>query len=136
MAVAMFMYFARIDPITDGSRGWAPLVLVGCAVFCLATGIFLLTPQIQFWSTGIANRVWIAAALGIALMAVGGSRWVTRGLSGRRRRWAFAALIVLICVSGFVVNTAVSTFWVAAWSRLPRHHHTRTANPGSLQPPA
>jgi hypothetical protein len=117
VGIAVFSYLARIAGMPDGPRVWARVVLAGAVVFGLGIVIFLVTPQILFWSTGIANRIWIAAALGVAPLLVGASGWVTARLPIRAKRWAFAAMISILCVSGFVINTAISTYWVAAWPR-------------------
>jgi hypothetical protein len=61
--------------------------------------------------------VWIAAALGCALVLVGVSGWVSLRFSRSWRRSAFSALISSLCVSGFVVNSALATFWIVAWQR-------------------
>jgi hypothetical protein len=45
-------------------------VLAGFVIFGLGAAIFLTTGRVLFGSGGIANRVWIAAALGVALVAV------------------------------------------------------------------
>jgi hypothetical protein len=93
------------------------LVVAGFVVFGLGAAIFLTTGRVLFWSGGIANRVWIAAALGVALVAVGGAGWATSRLSNGWRRWAFSTSIAALCTAGFLINTALATYWIDAWPR-------------------
>jgi hypothetical protein len=117
LGVVVFLYLSRIETVPEAPPFWTKLVLAGSVIFGLGTAIFLVTPQVLFWSTGIANRTWIAAGLGYALVLVGGSGWVSARVSHGRRRWVFSGMITSLCVSGFVINTAISTYWIAAWPR-------------------
>jgi hypothetical protein len=117
LAVLVFSHLSRGEPPPESARLWTTFVVAGCFIFGLGTAIFLTSARVSFWSAGIANRVWIAAALGVALVLVGGSGWVSSWLSSGLRRWVFSGLITGLCVSGFVINTALATFWIAAWQR-------------------
>jgi hypothetical protein len=117
LGILVFSHLARAEAPPESSRFWTALVLVGCIVFALGTAIFLTNARVLFWSAGIANRVWIAAALGCALVLVGVSGWVSVRFSGSVRRRTFSLLITSLCVSGFVVNSAFATFWIDAWQR-------------------
>jgi hypothetical protein len=117
LAVFVFSYLSRSDALPESRRLWMMLILAGCVVFGLGVAIFLTTARVLFWSAGIANRVWIAAALGVALVFVGASGWVSSRLPIGPGRWIFSGLITSLCVSGFIVNTAFSTYWIAAWPR-------------------
>jgi hypothetical protein len=112
----VLFYVSKTEIPFESRRPWITLVLLGCVVFGLGTAIFVTTTRIAFWSTGLANRVWIAAALGVALIFVGGFGWVTAWLPSRLRRPAYAALIASLCVSGFVVTTALARYWIIASS--------------------
>jgi hypothetical protein len=115
LTVLVFCALSR-DDMPDGSpKFWQILILAGVAVFILGTVIFLITPRILFWSVGIANRVWIAAALGIAVTIVGCAGRVSMLFSARSRGVIFSVLITVVCVSGFVVTTALARYWVSAW---------------------
>ena len=117
LAVVIFSWLVSAAAPPDSPRFWTRLVLAGGGVFALGLAIFAITPQITYWSTGIANRVWITASLGVALVLVGLSGLLVSRLSDRLRRWIFAGVITVVCVSDFLVNTALSTYWVAAWPR-------------------
>ena len=114
----VFTYLWASEDPPQSRRVWTTIMLIGGAIFCLGIAIFLTTPRIDFASVGIANRVWIAAAAGVSTLLVGASGWLTsRLVNDARRRILFATAIAALCVSGFVINTALSTFWIAAWSR-------------------
>jgi hypothetical protein len=118
LAGLVFSYLSMSEAPPQSRRTWTAIMLVGGAIFGLGTAIFLATPHIEFWSIGIANRVWIAAAVGMSMLLVGGSGWLSSLLSnGAGRRNLFAALVAALCLSGFVINTALSTFWISAWPR-------------------
>ena len=117
LAVVIFSWLVSAEAPPDSPRFWTMLVLAGGGVFALGLAIFVITPKITYWSTGIANRVWIAASLGVALVLVGFSGLIVSRLSDHLRRWIFAGVITVVCVSHFLVNTALSTYWAAAWPR-------------------
>ena len=121
LAVIAFSYLSFISrsiaPRALLSR-WMKIALLGTAIFVLGAAIFLIAPIVAFWSAGVANRVWIAASVGMAFGWVAVSGWLSSWLSNwTRYNRAFAALIASLCVSGFVINSALSGFWVSAWRR-------------------
>jgi hypothetical protein len=121
LAVLIFSYLSFIAR-SIVPRGllpeWTKLALLGTAIFVLGTAIFLIAPIVAFWSAGVANRVWIAASVGMAFGWVAVLGWLSTWLSNwTRYNRAFAALIASLCVSGFVINSALSGFWVSAWRR-------------------
>lgn len=118
IGTVVFLRIAREATLPRSGRFWRHLTAVGFAVFLLGTAIFLTTPRIEFWSLGAANRVWLAASAGMALILVGASGLLAQRIGpGRRGRLAFAAVVSALCVSGFVITSAVSTFWIAASRR-------------------
>ena len=120
VAVLAFSYLSFISRsiAPPALPDWRKLALVGGSIFILGIAIFLIAPTVAFWSAGIANRVWITAGLGMALMWVAMASWLSSWLSKwTRYDRAFAGLITGLRVSGFVINSALSTFWVSAWPR-------------------
>jgi hypothetical protein len=69
-------------------------------------------------TTGINNRVAIAASVGIALCLVSGVAWIA-GLVGSRnaQRIFFCVGIALISGCGFLINNAIASFWIAAYAK-------------------
>ena len=98
-------------------RFWILLVVAGCVAFSLATAIFITTRRVGFSSTGIGNRVWLAAALGAAAVLAGAAGWLTSGLASGLHRRLFSGLIATLCASGVTINVALSAYWVNAWPR-------------------
>jgi len=120
LAVLIYSYLSRIA-IRAAPRAlpdWTKLALVGTTIFVLGSAIFLIAPAVMFWSAGVANRVWIAASIGTAFAWVAISVWLSSWLSsGPGYNRAFAAVITSICLSGFIINSAISGFWVSSWRR-------------------
>jgi hypothetical protein len=86
------------------------------ALFGLGYGMFLTTARISFSSTGLANRVAIAGALGVAMSLTAFAGWFsTLPSKASVRRRSFAFLIAVLCVSGCLINNSLARYWVAAW---------------------
>lgn len=122
LAVVVFSYVSYISrsiaPPAAARHDWTKLALLGASIFVLGMSIFLIAPTVAFWSAGIANRVWITASIGMAFIWVALTGWLSSWLSNWTRfNRAFGGLIACLCVSSFVINSALSTFWVAAWPR-------------------
>jgi hypothetical protein len=120
LAVLIYSYLSpmarRVAP--RARPDWTKLALGGTTIFVLGSAIFLIAPAVMFWSAGVANRVWIAASIGVAVAWVAIAGWLSSWLSsGPGCNRAFAAVITSICLSGSIINSAVSGFWVSSWRR-------------------
>jgi hypothetical protein len=115
-----YLYFvARAEGDLPGEgRVWLTLGGAGLAVFALGYAIFLTNQQILFTSTGISNRINIAAATGVAMLFVAVFGWVAtrRGQVGARRA-VFGLLVALVCLCGFVINNTLARYWIEAYRR-------------------
>lgn len=104
----------------DGSqwparREWGRLLLGGVVVFALGYAIFLTNFNVQFSTTGIANRTAIVATLGAAMSLAGGLGLLTAFLpSVRARPLAFAGLVAVYAASGFLCVNAIAGYWIEA----------------------
>lgn len=108
----------RRDPTgTWRLRQWLRLIAVGVAVFALGYAIFLSNGRILFSSTGISNRVSIAAALGVAMIWVGLAGALSVVVPPRWTAWAFAAPIGALSLSGFLILNGLAANWAEAWDR-------------------
>jgi hypothetical protein len=120
LVIAVCVYVSTL-PKTDSEirprRAWTRQAAVGVAIFVFGVAIFFVAPRVGFWSLGLTNRVWIAASIGVAMVLVAISGWVSSWLTQTHARYAFAALTAGLCSSGFVVNSAVSEFWIEAGRR-------------------
>ena len=115
LGTTVFWWVLRDDLPPYSRRSWTEIVMAGGLVFCLGVVIFVVTPRVLFWSTGISNRVWIAASLGMALVFVGAAGWLTSGLPSAFRHRLFSASIATLCASCFAIVVALSAYWIAAW---------------------
>lgn len=94
------------------------LIAWGFVVFILGYSIFLTNSQLLLTPTGIGNRVAIAAAVGVAMSTVGLLGWMnTTIVANPLRLEIFCGLISLLCVSGFLINNTLATFWVKAYQQ-------------------
>ena len=105
---------------TSGSTAWLKVIACGLGVFALGYGIFLTNRNVSIGvTTGIGNRIAIAAAIGVALSLVGAFGWISDiWTSIRTRRLCFCALVTVFCMSGFLINNGVASFWIAAYEAL------------------
>jgi hypothetical protein len=97
-----------------GARQWRESLGVGLVVFVLGYAIFLTNQQVLFRSAGIDNRVNAAAALGVALVLVGGTGWLSSRLTEGRRLVFFSAVTGCIVATGVLIIGTLSSFWTAA----------------------
>jgi hypothetical protein len=118
--IAVCWYLHRSSGELDGwiRRRWLPLQLVGLGILVHALGyaIFLTNWNVAFTPTGLANRTAIAAAGGVALVQIGVVVWVCARLrTSTLRRGLFCGLVGLLCASGFLINSAIASFWTRAY---------------------
>jgi hypothetical protein len=95
---------------------WPRLIGAGLIVYGLAYIPFFVNPDVDLATTGVANRIAIAAAVGAALSMVGLLGWATTLLSARASGLKpFCLLVTLLCVSGFIIVNTLASFWIAAY---------------------
>ncbi|MBA2529169.1 MAG: hypothetical protein H0V19_04290 [Euzebyales bacterium] len=122
LAVGTYAYllltFRRPPVDLPDRRRWLLLAVAGGVVFGLGYAIFLVSSRIVFTSTGINNRVAIAASAGVAMSLVGVAGWLSAWLpSARARAHGFCLLVTALCVSGFLIVNALAMSWAGAWQR-------------------
>lgn len=106
----------REDHTLGSRKAWLQMAGVGLAVFVLGYSIFLTTGRIGFSSTGIANRVATAAALGSSIVLVAALGWAASRLrSPVARDRFFRAGVAALCLSGVLVVNGLASFWVQSW---------------------
>ena len=118
-AVFAYLFFLSGGWDALSRRTWAKMGVVGFVLFTLGYAIFLASNRIQFGSsTGIVNRVAIAASLGVAVLFVAVAGWLSSfARKARLRRAVFAGSVAFVCCSGFLVTNALASFWGPAWDR-------------------
>jgi hypothetical protein len=97
-------------------RFWVWLGAAGIVVLALGYAIFLTTARIAFSSTGIANRVHAAGALGASIALVAALGWAASWLrTAVARDRLFRGAVGALCASGVIVIGALGSFWVQSW---------------------
>lgn len=116
-----YVYLAWLQRSRPGSPPTAPsplrLVLAGLLVVLLGYAVFLTNSEILFRSAGADNRVAIAAALGIAIAAVGGASWLSGRVGGSRGDAVFRGLVATLVAIGVLTVTTLADYWAEARTR-------------------
>jgi hypothetical protein len=90
------------------------LLLLGIATFLLGNATFLIVPAVVFTSTGMDNRVHVAAAIGVAMIFVSAIAYAASAAPQRHRQTLFCAAIALITAAAFARLTAIERYWAEA----------------------
>ena len=93
------------------------LALVGFATFLLGHAVFLVLPGLMFSPSGLANRVSVAAAPGVAMLIVAALIFLASTLPSRWRRKAIAMSVTLVVIAAMARLAFVEDHWAEA-SRL------------------
>ena len=117
MGLAAFGYllFALRSERWPSLLSWGLLAAAGLGVFVLGYAIFLTNYNVQFTTTGIANRSAIAAALGAAMFLVACLGLPVSLARVPVRRAIFAAAIGVLACSGVLIVNVVAGHWVTAY---------------------
>jgi hypothetical protein len=99
------------------ARTWLRLAGAGAVVFALGYAVFLTNGRILFSSTGISNRVSIAAAAGVAMIWVGLAGAASAAVGPRWRAWVLAPAVAVLTLSGYLVVQGLAANWAEAWQR-------------------
>jgi len=102
--------------VTEAQRRSASrrLLLLGIAAFLLGNATFLIVPSVVFTSTGMDNRVQVAAAIGVAMIFAALISLGTNALPPRRRGITFCAVIAVISASAFARMSTIEHYWADA----------------------
>jgi hypothetical protein len=119
LLIAVYLYFVIRQSKTDlGSQGkMFSLIVWGLFIFGMGYAIFLTNKNAAIEIPN--NRVTIAATVGVALSQVGVLGWVTNTFlsSDQFRKYGFCVLVAILCTGSFLINSAVASFWVAAYQQ-------------------
>ncbi len=103
------------SPVEVPRRGPAlRLLLLGIAAFILGNATFLIVPAIVFTSTGMDNRVQVAAAIGVAMILVALISLGANALPPRRGGMVFCAAVAVVSASAFVRLSSIEHYWAEA----------------------
>ncbi len=113
IAVLAWWRFHRADAHADAPKTQR-LILAGGAAFLLGNAAFLIVPAIVFTSTGIGNRVHVAAALGVAML-LAAILWLLAGAAPRRARgMVFSVVVAAVTAVAFARLAAIERYWAEA----------------------
>jgi hypothetical protein len=93
----------------DRSARRGGMLLLGIAAFLVAHTIFLIVPSIVFAPTGIANRMLVGVAIGLAMILVGALSLALRG-----ERHAFALVMSLVIFCAALRMEQIAEYWAEA----------------------
>lgn len=119
LAICLYRYLAIVRGATPDANAplsrhaWMRLAGAGSAIFMMGYLVFLVTGRIAFSSTGIANRVAAASALGSAIVLVALVGWsASWSLHRTIKDRLFRAGVALLCGGGVVITTGLASFWI------------------------
>lgn len=104
----------RIPEVAERRSPPRRLLFLGVAVFLLGNATFLVVPAVVFTSTGMDNRVQVAAAIGVGIILVALISLGTNALPPQHREVAFCAAIAIISASAFARLSAIEQYWAQA----------------------
>lgn len=87
------------------------LVAWGGLVVVLGHAILVTAVDVSLSPTNRANRVSIAAAVGVALALVGGAAWITVHFQARY----LPVLVAVMAAGSFLIDTYLISWWVTAY---------------------
>lgn len=96
------------------------LSLLSIFIFFLGYAVFFVNNRVGFSPTGIDNRVSIGAALGIALMFVSLTAWLSSFFSNLWSKWLYSLTVALACAVGFLIINSLANYWVSAYQESNR----------------
>jgi hypothetical protein len=124
VAVGLITFWYLVRIVSRSEDQWVDrvdmfkLMACGVVIFGLGYSIFLTNFDAAVSMTGMDNHTAMAAAVGLALLAVGGIGWMSTWLPVVAwRRGSFYALISLGCASGFIIINTLALFWSTASHR-------------------
>lgn len=117
LGILVFSYLFHVvhRPSTEwpSRRTWAMVGIAGVFVFGLSYSPFIADVTLDMTTTGVANRVAIAAALGTA-MSLAAIIGLATGFvpSSGWRTGLFCAWSSVLCVSSLLILNVISSYWV------------------------
>jgi hypothetical protein len=116
-----YAYLARLQRECPGSlpdrSSSVRLLWMGIVVVLLGYAVFLTNSEILFRSAGADNRVAIAAAVGVALAAIGGVSWLSARFGGRRADVVFRGVVATLVAIGVLTVNTLAAYWAEASTR-------------------
>ncbi|WP_207435709.1 hypothetical protein [Sabulibacter ruber] len=116
IGVLIFLYLKGEDLPNYSFLDWCKISLIGLLVYLAGYAIFLTTVQFMVHPTGLANRVTMAACIGVAICFVAAICIASSLISSvRLKRYFMAISIALVGTFGFITNYTIATFFHKAY---------------------
>lgn len=114
--IAMLIALIVAWRISGAEQRYRPklLLLTGIAAFVLGNATFLIVPAVVFTSTGMDNRVQVAAAIGVALALAALISFVVDAMQARHRTIMFSGIMALVSAAGFARIAQIERYWAEA----------------------
>jgi hypothetical protein len=115
IAVAAVAWW-RLDMQRSSEESPSPrrLLLLGLAAFLLGNATFLIVPAVVFTSTGMGNRVYVAAAIGVAMILTAVIAFAAGAGGERHHRRVFSIMIAAISALAFLRLATIERYWAEA----------------------
>ena len=112
----LFKVVKRYDFTIFKWNSFIKMISVGLIIFFWGYSIFLTNYSIAFSTTGVANRVLIGVSIGIVIIFIGLFTGISALIKNIKfRNILFSALVTFVCVSGFIINNTIASFWKEAY---------------------
>jgi hypothetical protein len=116
LAVLTGWYLHRISPQEEKGQLTGPdalrLIAWGGLVVVLGHAILVTAVDVSLSPTNRANRVSIAAAVGVALALVGGAAWITLHFQARY----LPVIVAVVSAGSFLFDAYLISWWVTAYT--------------------
>jgi hypothetical protein len=113
-AAAVSYWRLRASPVGADHFDPLRLLLLGCAALLLGHATFLIVPSIMFSPSGMANRVLVAGAVGVAMILVAVLGLLLRATPAKYRAGTFAGIVCVVVFCGVSRVATVAGFWAQA----------------------
>ena len=112
----LFFIVKKYDFVIFKLKSFVIMILLGLIIFFWGYSIFLTNYSIAFSTTGVANRVTIGVAIGIAIIYIGLITSISTLIKNIKfRNIFFSSLVTFTCVSGFIITNTIADFWKDAY---------------------
>jgi hypothetical protein len=111
-----FVYLFKIKGAFLKPHVWLKIVAVGIVVYFGGYAVFLTTKNFQISSTGLSNRIAVAAAIGVAICFVSGAGLLCSFIkNGRVRNAVFSLVLAGLVFCGYIINCTISRFYADSY---------------------
>ncbi|MDQ3483140.1 MAG: hypothetical protein M3448_07025 [Pseudomonadota bacterium] len=114
IALAAFWRLTAAKDDRETAMTASRLLLLGLAAFVVGHAAFLIVPWISFSPAGMANRVLVAAAIGVAIIFVAALAFATRLAAPRHRKKLFAISVSALALCASARIAQIGEYWAQA----------------------